>query len=112
MPNSILMRSIVAALVLATSVAASAAISGRETATELVNNGMITTPGETPVIDHVGFMEIAFETMQIAGQITGYTDPPKHKNISGKISGNASHLQNVQASHIDSYQPAGNRTWK
>lgn len=112
-PNSILMRGFVAALVLATTVAASAAISSRETAAGLAEDGLLlTAQGETPVIDHARFMEIAFETMQIAGQLSGYADSPKHKNISGKITGNASDLPNVQNSHIDSYQSAENRTWK
>lgn len=111
-PNSILMRGFVAALVLATTVAASAAISSRETAAGLAEDGLLTAQGETTVIDHVRFMEIAFETMQIAGQLSGYADSPKHKNISGKITGNASDLPNVQNSHIDSYQSAENRTWK
>ncbi len=111
-PNSILMRGFVAALVLATTVAASAAISSRETAAGLMDDGLLTAQGETPVTGHTWFMEIAFETMQIAGQLSGYTDSPKHKNISGKITGNAVDLPDVQNSHIDSYQPAENRTWK
>ena len=73
MPNSILMRSTRAALVLATMVTAGAAMLGRETATELADNGLITTQGETPVIDQAGFIGIAIETMQIAGQLSGYT---------------------------------------
>lgn len=104
-PNSILMRGLVAALVLATTVAASAAISSRQTAAGLVDDGLLAAQGEPPVTDHAWFM-------QIAGQLSGYTDSPKHKNISGKITGNAADLPNVQNSHIDSYQPAENRTWK
>lgn len=95
MPNSILMRSFVAALVLATTVAASAAISSQETAAGLVDDGLLTAQGKTPVIGHAGFMEIAFETMQIAGQLSGYADSPKHKNISEKIISNAADLPNI-----------------
>ncbi|MFZ5932326.1 MAG: hypothetical protein ACOY15_14070 [Pseudomonadota bacterium] len=112
MPYSIPVRSFVAALVLVTFVAAAIAISSRETAAGLVDDGLLTAQGETPVIGHARFMEIAFETMQIAGQLSGYAGSPKHKNISGKITGNASDLPNVQNSHIDSYQSAENRTWK
>jgi hypothetical protein len=84
MPNSNLMRSFVVALVLATTVAASAAISGRETATDLADSGLITAQGKTPVIDQAGFMQIAVETLQIAGQLSGYADPPKHLIHRGK----------------------------
>ena len=106
------MRSLVAALVLATTVGASAAISGRDTQAELVHNGLLTAQGETPVINHAGFMEIVIETMQIAGQLSGYAESPKYKNISGKITGHSSHMQNVQNSDIDSNQPAEDSTWK
>ncbi len=84
MPNSILMRSIMAALVLATTVAAGAAMSGRETATDLADSGLITPQGETPVIDQAGFIQIAVETLQIAGQLSGYADTPKHVIHRGK----------------------------
>lgn len=85
MPNSIPMRNFLAAIVLATSVAAAAAISGREAATKLADNDLITASGETPVIDHAGFIEIAVETMQIAGQLSGYADTPNHLTYQGKL---------------------------
>ena len=111
-PNSILMRSFVAALVLATTVAVSAAISSQETAAGRLDTGLAAAQGETPATGHAGFMEIAFETMQIAGQLSGYTDPPKHKNLAEKITNNAPDLPDVQKNHIARYQPTENRTWK
>ncbi len=78
------MRSFLAALVLATSVAA-AAISGRETAAGLVDDGLSIASGEAPVTDHAGFMGIAVETLQIAGQLSGYADTPKHRIYQEKL---------------------------
>jgi hypothetical protein len=79
MPNSILMRSFLAALVLATSVAASASIYGSETTTGLVDDGLIAARRETPSADYAVIMGIVVETMQIAGQLSGYTQPPDHQ---------------------------------
>jgi len=93
MPNSILMRSFVAALVLATTVAASAAMSGRQTATDLADSGLIAAQGETPVIDQIGFMQIAVETLQIAGQLSGYTKTPSHPTYLSKLPAASSALR-------------------
>lgn len=94
MPGSILVRSFLAMLVLATSVAASAAISGREMATKIVDDSQSGAKGNTPVIGHTGFMEIALETWQIAGQLSGYATSPEHNNKYEKITGNNRGLPN------------------
>lgn len=50
----------------------------------------MTAVDEAPVAAHTGFVEIAIETMQIAGQLSGYASPPKIINKAGKITGNHS----------------------
>lgn len=86
-PNSILMRGFVAAFVLATTVAASAAISGRETSTKIWDDSLSGAKKDVPVIAHAGLMEIAIETWQIAEQLSGYAASPEHNSKYEKITG-------------------------
>lgn len=86
-PGSIVVRSFLAALVLATSVAASAAISGQGAATKIVDDSLSGAKRDTPVIDHAGFFGIALETWQIAGQLSGYAASPEHNSKYEKITG-------------------------
>jgi hyperosmotically inducible protein len=76
------LKRVLAALALTTSLAACAALSGRETAGEYVDDAMITTKVEAAMFDDPSLkvMQIGVETMQDVVQLSGFVDSARIKN--------------------------------
>jgi osmotically-inducible protein OsmY len=76
------LKRVLAALALTTSLAACAAMSGRETAGEYVDDAMITTKVEAAMFDDPSLkvMQIGVETMQDVVQLSGFVDSAQIKN--------------------------------
>jgi hyperosmotically inducible periplasmic protein len=76
------LKRVLAALALTTSLAACAAMSGRETAGEYVDDAMITTKVEAAMFDDPSLkvMQIGVETMQDVVQLSGFVDSAPIKN--------------------------------
>ena len=70
MKNSQLLRSVLVAATLATSLAGCAAMSGRETAGEYVDDTTITTKVNATIINELGVGQVGVETMQNVVQLT------------------------------------------
>ena len=95
-PKSLYLQGLFTALALGASVAASAVILGLAPGAAEAGVGLAGDGSETPMIDSPGFMEIATETFQIAAQLSGYADTPRHKNAAEKITRNASEYSNAK----------------
>jgi hyperosmotically inducible periplasmic protein len=82
MRNANGLKRVLAALALTTSLAACAAMSGRETAGEYVDDAMITTKVEAAMFDDPSLkvMQIGVETMQDVVQLSGFVDSAQIKN--------------------------------
>lgn len=82
MRNANGLKRVLAALALTTSLAACAAMSGRETAGEYVDDAMITTKVEAAMFDDPSLkvMQIGVETMQDVVQLSGFVDSAPIKN--------------------------------
>lgn len=96
MQNANLMRSILVSFVLATSLAGCAAISGRETAGEYVDDTAITAKVKTSIINELGSLEIGVETMQNVVQLSGFVDSSEIKAKAGSIARNTSGVKEVK----------------
>lgn len=96
MQNANLMRSFLVSLVLATSLAGCAAISGRETAGEYVDDTAITAKVKTSIINELGSLEIGVETMQNVVQLSGFVSTPEIKARAGSIARNTSGVKEVK----------------
>lgn len=96
MQNANLMRSFLVSLVLATSLAGCAAISGRETAGEYVDDTAITAKVKTSIINELGALEIGVETMQNVVQLSGFVSTPEIKARAGSIARNTSGVKEVK----------------
>lgn len=81
------MRPIALAVFLTMSVAACAAISGRETAGEYVDDATITTKVKTAILNEptLKSRQISVETMQNAVQLSGFVDSAQTKTKAGEI---------------------------
>lgn len=91
-----LLRSVLAAFVLAVSVASCAAISGRETAGEYVDDATITTKVKASIINELGSEQIGVETMQNVVQLSGFVDSPRTKARAGDIARGISGVHDVR----------------
>jgi osmotically-inducible protein OsmY len=89
-------RSFLVACALATSVAGCAAISGRETPGEYVDDATISTKVRASIINDLGLKEISVETMQNVVQLSGFVDSPQIKSRAGDIARNVSGVRDVK----------------
>ena len=89
-------RSFLVACALATSVAGCAAISGRETPGEYVDDVTISTKVRASIINDLGLKEISVETMQNVVQLSGFVDSPQIKSRAGDIARNVSGVRDVK----------------
>lgn len=85
-----------AAFVLVTSAAGCAAISGRETPGEYVDDATISTKVRASIINELGLKQISVETMQNAVQLSGFVDSPQIKARAGEIARGVSGVQIVR----------------
>lgn len=86
MRNANWLRSVLVALALTTSLAACAAISGRETVGEYVDDATITTKVKAAMFDDPSLkvMQISVETMQNVVQLSGFVDSEQTKARAGE----------------------------
>ena len=97
MRNGNLLRSFLLALALATSVAGCAAISGRETPGEYLDDATITTKVKATIVNELGLSsQIGVETMQNVVQLTGFVDSPQTKARAGEIARGISGVKDVK----------------
>jgi len=98
MRNAKMLRSALAALVLAGSVAGCSLTSGRETAGEYLDDTTITTRVKAALIGDksVKASQIGVETMQSVVQLSGFVDTPQEKLRAGDIARNISGVREVQ----------------
>lgn len=82
-----IMQRVAVAVFLTASVAACAAISGRETAGEYVDDATITTKVKAAILDEPSLKsrQISVETMQSAVQLSGFVDTSQTKSKAGEI---------------------------
>lgn len=82
-----IMQRVAVAVFLTVSVAACAAISGRETAGEYVDDATITTKVKAAILDEPSLKsrQISVETMQSAVQLSGFVDTSQTKSKAGEI---------------------------
>jgi osmotically-inducible protein OsmY len=93
-PN--LMRSLLVAFALVTSLAGCAAMTGRETPGEYVDDAAITTKVKTSIINELGLKQIGVETMQNVVQLSGFVDSPQIKTRAGEIARGISGVKEVK----------------
>jgi len=98
MRHAKIVRSALAALVLAGSVAGCSLTSGRETAGEYLDDTTITTRVKAALIGDktVKASQIGVETMQSVVQLSGFVDTPQEKLRAGDIARNISGVREVQ----------------
>ena len=96
MRNTNLLRSVLVAFALATSFTGCAAISGRETSGEYVDDATITTKVKASIINELGMKEIGVETMQNVVQLSGFVDSPQIKARAGEIARGISGVKDVK----------------
>jgi len=91
-----LLRSVLVAFVLATSLAGCAAISGRETAGEYVDDATITTKVRAKLLNELGLKQIGVETMQNVVQLSGFVDSAEVKTRAGEVARTVSGVKDVK----------------
>src|SRR3990172_6833005 len=96
MRNSNLLRSAMVAFALATSLGGCAAISGRETPGEYVDDATISTKVRASIINELGLKEISVETMQNVVQLSGFVDSAQIKTKAGEIARGISVVKEVK----------------
>ena len=84
------------AFTLTTSVAGCAAISGRETPGEYVDDATITTKVKASIINELGMKQIGVETMQNVVQLSGFVDSAQIKARAGEIARGISGVEEVR----------------
>jgi osmotically-inducible protein OsmY len=88
-------------LALATSIAGCAAMSGRETPGEYVDDATITTKVKASIVNDLGLSsQIGVETMQNVVQLSGFVDSPQIKARAGEIARGVSGVKDVNNSLI------------
>lgn len=82
-----ILKQLAVALLLTTSVTACAAMSGRETAGEYVDDATITTKVKTAILNEPSLKsrQISVETMQSVVQLSGFVDTSQGKSKAGEI---------------------------
>ena len=96
MRHANLLRSVLVAFALATSFAGCAAISGRETSGEYVDDATITTKVKASIVNELGMKGIGVETMQNVVQLSGFVDSPQIKARAGEIARGISGVKDVK----------------
>lgn len=96
MQKAKLVRSLLISFALAASLAGCAAISGRQTAGEYVDDATITTKIKASIINEIGMKEIGVETMQNTVQLSGFVDSQGVKDKAGSIARNTSGVKEVK----------------
>ena len=96
MRHTNLWRSLLVAFALTTSIAGCAAISGRETPGEYVDDATITTKVKASIVNDLGLKQIGVETMQNVVQLSGFVDTPQIKARAGEIARNISGVKDVK----------------
>ena len=84
------------AFTLATSVAGCAAMQGRETAGEYLDDTTITTKVNASIINELGVGQVGVETMQNVVQLTGFVDSQNKKDRAAQIARNVSGVRDVK----------------
>jgi osmotically-inducible protein OsmY len=90
------MRSVLVAFALVTSLAGCAAMTGRETPGEYVDDAAITTKVKTSIINELGLKQIGVETMQNVVQLSGFVDSSQVKTRAGEIARGISGVKDVK----------------
>jgi osmotically-inducible protein OsmY len=98
MRNAIQLRRFLTVFALAASLAACAAVSGRETAGEYVDDATITTKVKAAIFDEPSLksMQVNVETFQDVVQLSGFVDTPRSKAKAGEIARNVRGVQSVK----------------
>jgi len=91
-----LLKSVLVACALATSVAGCAAMSGRETSGEYLDDTTITTKVNAQIINELGIGQVGVETMQNVVQLTGFVDSQQKKDRAGQIARSVSGVKEVR----------------
>ena len=100
MRSSTLLRSLMLAAALAVSTAGCAAIEGRQTAGEYVDDATITAKVKAEIINELGLGEISVETMQNVVQLSGFVDSAQVRNRAGELARGVSGVKEVKNSLI------------
>jgi hyperosmotically inducible protein len=92
------LRSALMALALTTPLAACAAMSGRETAGEYVDDATITTKVKAALFDDPALkvMQIGVETMQNVVQLSSFVDSPQVKARAGELARSVTGVREVK----------------
>lgn len=96
MRNCKYLRGFLVACMLATALAGCAAMSGRETAGEYLDDTTITTKVNSTIINELGMGQVGVETMQNVVQLTGFVDSQAKKDRAGQIARNVSGVREVK----------------
>lgn len=100
MQTKIPLKSMMLAFTLAISMAGCAAISGRETPGEYIDDTAISTKVKASIISEIGLKQIGVETMQNVVQLSGFVDSLETKVRAGEIARNTSGVRSVTNSLI------------
>lgn len=94
---NLLLRNLLVAFALTTSLAGCAAMSGRETPGEYVDDATISTKVRASIINELGMrQQIGVETMQNVVQLSGFVDSPQTKARAGDIARGVSGVRDVK----------------
>lgn len=98
MRNPIPLRNSLMIVVLAASVAACSAISGRETPGEYVDDATITTKVKAAIFDDPSLkvLQVNVETFQNVVQLSGFVDSPQSENRAVELARNVSGVRSVK----------------
>lgn len=96
MRHSRFIRSTMIAFALATSVTGCAAVSGRETPGEYVDDVTISTKVRAAIIGELGPGEVKVETMQGVVQLSGFVKSQQVKTRAGEIARSATGVKQVR----------------
>lgn len=96
MSKANLLCSVLAALVLVTSTAGCAAITGQETPGEYIDDATISTKVRASLVRELGLSQISVETMQNVVQLSGFVDSPETRARAGEIARGVSGVKSVK----------------
>lgn len=91
-------RRLLTAFVLAASVGACAAVSGRETAGEYIDDATITTRVKAAIFDEPSLkvLQVNVETFQDVVQLSGFVDSSESKAKAGQVASNVQGVRSVK----------------
>lgn len=98
MGKLIIMKQLAVALLLTVSITACAAMSGRETTAEYVDDTAITTKVKAAILDEPSLKsrQVSVETMQSTVQLSGFVDSAKTKSKAGEIARGVTGVRSVK----------------